>query len=28
SAIAYTTSRQKILSGDGIARSKSIQTYD
>ncbi|UJR34280.1 hypothetical protein I4U23_021684 [Adineta vaga] len=28
SAIAYTTSRQKILSGDAIARSKSIQVYD
>jgi F-type H+-transporting ATPase subunit gamma len=28
SAIAYITSRQKILSGDAIARSKSIQVYD
>jgi len=28
SAIAYTTSRQKILSTDAIARSKTIQTYD
>jgi len=28
SAIAYTTSRQKVLSGDAIARSKSIQVYD
>jgi F-type H+-transporting ATPase subunit gamma len=28
SAIAYTTSSQKILSGDAIARSKSIQVYD
>ncbi|CAF0897327.1 unnamed protein product [Rotaria sordida] len=28
STIAYTTSRQKILSGDGTARSKSIQVYD
>ncbi len=28
SAIAYTTSRQKILSNDAIARSKSIQVYD
>ena len=28
SAIAYTTSRQKLLSGDAIARSKSIQVYD
>ena len=28
SAIAYTTSRQKILSNDAISRSKSIQVYD
>jgi len=28
SAIAYTTSRQTILSNDAIARSKSIQVYD
>jgi F-type H+-transporting ATPase subunit gamma len=28
SAIAYITSRQKILSSDAIARSKSIQVYD
>lgn len=28
SAIAYTTSRQKVLSTDAIARSKSIQAYD
>jgi F-type H+-transporting ATPase subunit gamma len=28
SAIAYTTSRQKLLSNDAISRSKSIQVYD
>lgn len=28
SAIAYTTSRQKVFSGDAIGRSKSIQAYD
>ena len=28
SAIAYTTSRQKVLSVDAIVRSKSIQVYD
>jgi F-type H+-transporting ATPase subunit gamma len=28
SAIAYTTARQKVLSNDAIARSKSIQAYD
>ena len=28
SAIAYTTSRQKVLSNEAIARSKSIQAYD
>ena len=28
SAIAYVTSRQKILSGDAIGRSKAIQVYD